>query len=142
MKKFFYSGLFFLIGILFFNTSCKSTVEPELSLSINIMEFYDDNADSIYDRALISVSVLNPSEKDVSFEKYIIECFDEEGSTLFKKTVFDPYPYKLGGLDKYIWNNIYIKLFYDGKRVKTFKFTLFYLDTNNNYDISAQKNLY
>ncbi len=137
IKWWFLIGFFF--SLLFIFSSCKNIDEPSLSISIKIMELYDYNADSIYDKALLSVSAINPSGKDITLEKYISECFDKDGNLIFKQTTLDPYPYKLGGLDKYIWNNIYINLIYNGKKVKKYKFTLYYFDNNKNYSASAEK---
>ena len=129
------------LSIIFLLNSCKNTEEPSLLISIKIIELYDYNADSTYDKALLSVSVINPSGKDITLEKYVSECFDKDGNLIFKQTILDPYPYKLGGLEKYIWNNIFINLTYDGKKVKKYKFTLYYLDNNKNYSTYAEKTL-
>ncbi len=130
-----------ILGVISF-TSCKKIIEPNLELSIEIKELYDDNADSVYDRASFYISVINPSSNEVNFEKYTNECFDENNDLIFKETVMDPYPYTLKGLDKYTWDNIKIKLNYEGKRVKKYKFTLFYSDENRSYSSSAEINLY
>ena len=130
-----------ILGVISF-ISCKKIIEPDLELSIKIKELYDDNADSVYDRAAFYISVINPSSNEVNFEKYTNECFDENNDLIFKETVMDPYPYTLKGLDKYTWDNIKIKLNYEGKRVKKYKFTLFYSDENRSYSSSAEINLY
>ena len=130
-----------ILGVISF-TSCKKIIEPNLELSIEIKELYDDNADSVYDRASFYISVINPSSNEVNFEKYTNECFDKNNDLIFKETVMDPYPYTLKGLDKYTWDNIKIKLNYEGKRAKKYKFTLFYSDENRSYSSSAEINLY